>query len=108
MKKELTIEQKAKRYDYFEKVLIEFLERRIDDSKYNESEHDTNDYLQDWISQIDDSDLLPDGVYMLLDKILDENYGCFVSMKNTFFEYLKNRYFKFEKEIGEKNDRTNK
>lgn len=100
--KELTLEQKAKRYDYLEKSILDFLEKNIADYKYDEGDDAPYvNVLEEWMDKADlNSDIVPRGVYLLFDKILDENYGKYMSIGNIIIESYRKEYKEFEKKIG--------
>lgn len=103
----LTLEQKAKRYDYLEKELLTFLEQQIADAKYDDSHTKYVDVLEEWIDHVDfHNDIVPRGIYLLFDKILDENYGKyisngkFLSVADIGLKNISKEYKAFEKKIG--------
>lgn len=99
--KKLTIEQKAKRYDYLVNELITFLDQHIEDEKYDDSDTKYVEVLEEWIDHVDfNDDLIPHGIYLLFDKILDENYGKFLSIGNISIKSVRDEYKEFEKKIG--------
>ena len=99
-KMELTQEQKAKRYDVLEKALYDFLLRKIADAKYDDSEVKTYQVLDEWMSNVDCSDLLPEDVYQLFDVILDEGFENYYGERASTLPYLKKKYQEFQKKIG--------
>lgn len=99
--KKLTQEQKAKRYDYLEKELLKFLEQNIADAKCDDADTKYENVLEEWIDRVDvNSDIVPRGIYLLFDKILDENYGNYMSIGNIIIESYRQEYKEFEKKIG--------
>ena len=108
MKKELTIEQKAKRYEYLEDVILAFLDEKIENYKYdNGYDVPAINAVNDWMNEVDvNDDVVPDGLYMLFDKIMDENFGSYISMKNWVLkskcvrDEYKQKYQKFVEKIG--------
>lgn len=100
--RKLTLEQKAKRYDYLEKSILDFLEKHIADYKYDVGDDAPYvDVLEEWIDHVDSNDdIVPRGVYLLFDKILDENYGKYMSIGNISIDSYKQEYKEFEEKIG--------
>lgn len=97
------MEQKAKRYEYFEKAILAHLDKLIEsDYDMNGEESVTVNVVDNWLDSVDRSCVLPPQVYMLLDKICDEDFFTFTSLKNCKDEKTVNEYKEFEKEIGEK------
>ena len=45
-------------------------------------------------------DIVPRGVYLLFDKILDENYGKYMSIGDISIDSYKQEYKEFEEKIG--------
>lgn len=97
----ITQEQKAKRYDVFEKAILNYLERKISDAKYDDSETRSVDVVYSWISEIDESGLLPEDAYYLLDTILFENFEEYQGDNGSTLPYFKKKIEDFKKKIGE-------
>lgn len=95
----LTTEQKAKRYDVLQDALLEFLEKKIADAKYDDPETKETNILDDWIYAVDDSALLPEDIYYLLDTILNEQYMAYKGEGVSTIKYLKEKYNNFMKKI---------
>ena len=100
--KKLTLEQKAKRYDYLEKVLLKKIQDMVDDSE----QYGDGDWWIDVDKFMDDVDnAVPKGVFYLLDKIVGESYSEFYSMESFIssceIELFKKEYESFLREIGE-------
>lgn len=96
----LTLEQKAKRYDYLENALYNFLEQKIADSKYNGEDLTEADVVENWLNEVDvNADIIPHELYLLFDKICDENYPDFISSRN--YPLTKPEYLQFEQKIEE-------
>lgn len=99
--KELTIEQKAKRYEYIEKCVRKFLEETIEEKQYDDRSARDIDILEWWIDQVDfNSDIIPRGLYLIFDKICKETYYDFMSIGECSLRGCKQEYEVFEKEIG--------
>ena len=100
----LTQEQKAKRYDYLESCIFEFLQDKAQDEKAVDSTVRTIDVVNKWLDKVDlNDDIIPQGIYFLLDKILKESYDGYVSMKSCLDIMQKSeqlKYMNFEKKIG--------
>lgn len=100
--KKLTQEQKAKRYDYIEKAVLDLLEKRIEDEKYNDPSLSVIDVLEEFMEKLDmNDDIVARGLYLICDKICKENYPKFMSIGDCVLPSLKEEYKKFEEEIGE-------
>ena len=95
--KKLTLEQKAKRYDYFEKSILDFLDKKIEDYKYDEGDDaPAIDVVDGWMDKVDfNDDVIPYSLYMLFDKIMDEEFYTYHSFAKKSKEYKE-----FEKKIG--------
>jgi len=95
--KKLTTEQKAKRYEYLERAILEFLDKKIEDYKYDEGDNaPAIDVVDNWMDKVDfNDDVIPYSLYMLFDKIMDEEFY-------TYHSFAKDRkeYKQFEQQIG--------
>ena len=97
----LTTDQKAKRYEVFEKAILNFLERKIEDAKYDEPETRSVDVVYSWVSDVDDSGLLPEDAYYLIDTILYESFNEYQGDNGSTLPYFKKKIADFKKKIGE-------
>lgn len=95
----LTVEQKAKRYDVLQDSLLEFLEKKIADAKYDNSEMTTEYVLDDWMDEVDMTALLPQDLYRLFDVILDEQYMKYRGLGSYPNEELQREHKEFMKKI---------
>lgn len=109
MSKKLTIEQKAKRYEWFENALLELLDNRIEDRLFDEQlmsdEEKTpiHQIVEEWYDKVDyHADLINDKMKFLFDRICDENFNNFCSIKGITYNGLNKVYDEFLKEIGDK------
>lgn len=99
--RKLTLEQKAKRYDYFEKAILGFLEKHIEEEQYNDSDISRTNVVEEWMDNLDyQNDLVPHGVYLLCDKICDEHFSKFLSIGDCCLKDLQKEYKEFEAKIG--------
>lgn len=98
--KKLTTEQKAKRYEVFEKALLAYLNEKADDAQYDDEDTLRSDVVADWLDQVDDSSLFPHDIYLLLDKIIDENFAGYFPMRMCTLESVKKECAEFEQRIG--------
>ena len=94
----ITKEQKQKRYDLFERSLLVWLDKKIEDAKYNDSTTSTASVLEGVMDWLDD--YAPRDIYLLVDKILDENYGDFMSIGHVSIPSYRKEYKDFEEKIG--------
>jgi hypothetical protein len=100
--KQLTQEQKAKRYDYIEKAFLALLEERIEEKKIEERFISDADVVEGVMDKIDlNDDIIARGIYLIFDKICTENYLKFMSIGECVLKSYKEEYKKFEEEIGE-------
>ena len=95
----LTIEQKAKRYEVFENALLKFLDEKIADARCDDSEVRGSDVVYEWISEVDDSSLLPEDAYYLIDTILFENFREYHGESACTLPYFKKKFEDFKKRI---------
>ena len=103
MKTKLTQKQKALRYDYLEKAILEFLDEKIESVRENELESEytpVSEIVDRWMEDVDRYDnVIPKKLFLLFDKICNENFFTYVSYGST-----PNRAKEFDemnKEIGE-------
>lgn len=99
--KKLTLEQKAKRYEYLEDILLEALDEKIENK---ESDETVANVVDKELNKLED--YIPHKMMFLFDRICDENFGTYVSMRNfvlnnkAVFDEYKQEYKQFEKKIG--------
>jgi hypothetical protein len=104
--KNLTMEQKAKRYEWFEQAVLAKLDERIESTNYNlcdEEKLACDDIADRWIDDIESSNAdIPTEIIYLMDKIFDEDMTYYHSIGRCHHEETRQKYSKFEKAIGEK------
>lgn len=85
MKRKLTQKQKALRYDYIEKAILELLDNKIDNVRENESKSYTpaSDIVDSWMEDVDRYDnVIPKKLFCLFDRVCNENFFTYVSYDN--------------------------
>lgn len=102
--KKLSMEQKAKRYEYIEKAFLEIIDAQIESnaSMYGE-EASAIDAVENYMDAVNSrDDIIPKKIFYMLDKICDEEFYSYVSLKSCKYDKKTvEEYSEFEKEIGE-------
>lgn len=102
--KKLSMEQKAKRYEYIEKAFLERIDEEIESnaSMYGE-ESSVIEAVENYMDAVNRrDDIIPKKIFYILDKICDEEFYSYVSLKSCKYDKKTvEEYAEFEKEIGE-------
>lgn len=96
--KKLTTEQKAKRYEVFEKALLAYLNEKADDAQYDDEDTLRSDVAADWLDKMED--FVPQDIYLLLDTIINEHFEGYFPMKMSVLESVRKECAEFEQRIG--------
>ena len=101
--KKLTQKQKALRYEYIERAILDFLDKKIDSVRENEAEGQytpVSHIVDEWIDEVDKNDnVIPKQLFFLFDRICDENFFTYDSYKNV--SYLNKQFDEMNKQIGD-------
>ena len=102
--KELSIEQKAKRYEYIENAFLERIDEEIESnaSMYGE-ESSAIDAVENYMDAVNrHDDIIPKKIFYILDKICDEEFYSYVSLKSCKYDKKTvEEYAEFDTAIGD-------